>query len=296
MNQKERNEVLRSFESVDVSVLASEVHVKLEEQAYSEKLKEITNKLRDVEQPLEEVITSHRLCFVGSYKECKKEPESFLKFQFRWQKYCSAFVLGSQHTLSEIKLHDPSDYWIRESRTIWLRFCEENSVLVPVSNPVMMTISSALYHCFLDHINHFQCNRSSCSSTAQGAETDGNDVYFCFGGAAISDMLHFHYKEIKHCKDDQRDILSQEISILHCMNSKDKISIPSYLKYRDQGYMYSPDPILLPFLRKLDTAVKQTVNLDGLHREGDNLIKVGLFFIVINFKLSFPLSSIFKYQ
>ena len=69
----------------------------------------------------------------------------------------------------------------------------------------------------------------------------------------------------KHCKDDQRDILSQEISILHCINSKDKISIPSYLKYRDQGYMYSPDPILLPFLRELDTAVEQTVNLDALH-------------------------------
>ena len=158
MNQKERNEVLRSLESVDVSVLASEVHVKLEEQLYSEKLREITNKLRDVEQPLEEIITSHRLCFVGLYKECKKGPESFLKFQFRWQKYCSAFLIGSKHSLSEIELHDLVDYRISESRTIWLKFCEESSMLVPVSNPVMMTILSALYmhHCFLDHINHFQ--------------------------------------------------------------------------------------------------------------------------------------------
>ena len=60
------------------------------------------------------------------------------------------------------------------------------------------------------------------------------------------------------------------------MNSKDKVNIPSYLKYRDQGYTYSPDPILIPFLRELDTAVKEIVNLDGLHQEGDNLIKVSL--------------------
>jgi len=31
MNQKERNEVLKSLESVDISVLASEVHASLEE-------------------------------------------------------------------------------------------------------------------------------------------------------------------------------------------------------------------------------------------------------------------------
>lgn len=244
--------------------------VKFNEQLFSEKLKEITNVLCDTEQPLKDIITSHQLCFVGLYKECKKGPDPFLQFQFQWQKYCSAFLLGSQYAMSEIGLSDPVAYHISESRTLWLRFCEVNGVPVPASNPVMMTISSALYHYLLDHVNCFQSDRlSATSSTTQ--EADGDDVYFRFGGAAISDMLHLHYKT---CKDSQRDILSQEIPILHCMNSKDKVNVPSYLKYRDQGYMYSPDPILIPFLRELDTAVKEIVNLDGLHQEGDNLIKV----------------------
>ena len=177
--------------------------------------------------------------------------------------------------MSEIGLSDPTAYHVGESRAIWLRFCEENGVSVPASNPVMMTISSALYHFLFSHVNHFKSHSfSTTSSTSQ--ETDGDDVYFRFGGAAISDMLHLCYKQIKTCKDSQRDILSQEISILHCMNSKDKVYVPSYLKYHDQGYMYSPDPILIPFLRGLDTAVKEVVNLDGLHQEGDNLIKVSL--------------------
>ncbi|XP_065907351.1 uncharacterized protein [Dysidea avara] len=277
MNQRERNEMLASLESVDLSVLLSEVYVKFDEQLFSEKLKKITVKLHDTEQPLKDIIVSHRLCFVGLYKECKKGPESFLRFQFQWQKYCSAFLLASQHTMLEIGLPDPVGYQIDESRTMWLRFCEENDVPVPVSNPVMMTISSALYHCLLGHVNHFQSNNSSTTSSSNKSTTqvaDGDDVYFRFGGAAISDLLHLHYKEMKHCKDDQRNILSQEISILHCMNSKDKVSMPSYLKYRDQGYMYSPDPTFIPFLRQVDTAVKETVNPDWLHQEGDNLIKI----------------------
>lgn len=60
------------------------------------------------------------------------------------------------------------------------------------------------------------------------------------------------------------------------MNSKNKVSVPSYLKYRDQGYMYFPDPVMIPFLRELDTAVKEIVNLERLHQEGDNLIKVSM--------------------
>ena len=275
MNHTEREELLASLNSIDFSVFQSEVCVKFDKQFFPEKLKEFTSILHDTEQPLKDIIMSHQLCFVGLYKECKKGPDPFLQFQFQWQKYCSAFLLGSQYAMSEIGLNDSAGYQIGESQVIWLRFCEENEVPVPASNPVMMTISSALYHCLLDHVNCFQCNSfSTTSSTTQ--EADGDDVYFRFRGAAISDMLHLHYKHIKTCKDSQRDILSQEISILHCMNSKDKVNIPSYLKYHDQGYMYSPDPILIPFLRELDTAVKEIVNLDGLHQEGDNLIKVSL--------------------
>ena len=103
---------------------------------------------------------------------------------------------------------------------------------------------------------------------------EGDDVYYRFGGTAISAMLHLRYKEIKACRDDQRDLLSQEISILHSINSKNKTNIPQYLSYRDRGYMYFPDSVFLPFIRDLDTLVTEIVNLDGLKQEGDNLIKV----------------------
>jgi len=175
--------------------------------------------------------------------------------------------------LSEINLEDPDAYKISETRLLWLSFCEENGAPVPESNPIMMTISSAIYHFLLDCVSHFQITSAeSISPTVQ----EGDDVYYRFGGAAISDMLHLRYKEIRSCRDDQRDLLSQEISILHSINSKDKTNIPQYLSYHDRGYMYFPDTVFLPFLRNVDTLVTEVVDLDGLKQEGDNLIKVSL--------------------
>jgi len=52
-----------------------------------------------------------------------------------------------------------------------------------------------------------------------------------------------------------REILriSQEISLMHCINAKNKTNTPQYLSYRDRGCMYFPDVVFLPLLRDLDT-------------------------------------------
>lgn len=204
-----------------------------------------------------------------------KVPESFLNFQLRWHQYSSVFLLSSQHPLSVTDIQEPNCHQLSEIRQAWLRFSEENSLPVPKSNAVMMTISSAIYYYLLDHVENFQSDASK-ETTPETKTTDSDDVYYCFGGAAISDMLHLQYNQIKACRDDQRDLLSQETSILRAVNSKDKTNIPDYLKYRDQGYMYFPDVVFICFLRDLDSAVKEIVNLNGLQQEGDNLIKVSM--------------------
>jgi len=90
-------------------------------------------------------------------------------------------------------------------------------------------------------------------------EKDSDGVYYHFGGGAVSDMLHLWYNQIWLCKNELKDLVLQEIAIFQAMLFRDKSQIPDYLKYRDRGYMHFPDPALLPFLRKIDTALK-TVN------------------------------------
>lgn len=67
-----------------------------------------------------------------------------------------------------------------------------------------------------------------------------------------------------------------EIEILHAINTKEKSKMPSYLKYRDQGHMYTPHSGFVSFFREVDNYVKDVVTTEGFQEHGDNLVKVQL--------------------
>ena len=102
---------------------------------------------------------------------------------------------------------------------------------------------------------------------------EGDDVYLWFGGAALCDMLHLHYKQIKSCVDSQRAKFLEEIMILQAINIKDKSKIPQYLRYRDRGFMYFPDVSFIPFLRSIDEVVKGIMNKGRFEQDGSDIIK-----------------------
>ena len=88
---------------------------------------------------------------------------------------------------------------------------------------------------------------SSTETITDITSCDGDDVYFRFGGATLASMLHNRYEDIKKCSQDRHGVLTQEIKLLHIMNTREKSSLPPYLKYRDRGYMYTPDMAFIPF-------------------------------------------------
>ena len=141
---------------------------------------------------------------------------------------------------------------------------------MPISNPLMVTLSSTVYNTLIEHVA--SKNKENDASTTMSF--DGDDVYYRFGGAALCDMLHLRYKQIKTAPLDHKDQISQEITVLQVINSKDKSAIPDYMKYHDLGYMCFPHPNFIPFLRHLDITVKEVVNPSGINKEGNNLLKV----------------------
>ena len=189
------------------------------------------------------------------------EQDAFTHFQFEWYKHCSVFLLSEEHSLKDINFQELEEYPVAILRAKWLNFAKENGIPVPDCNQVMITLSSVMYSFLLDHVERFQ--RRLIEPKNVIVVTDDDDVYFWFGGATLCNMLRALYKQIKDCSEDQRDILSQKITILQAVNIKDKSCIPGYLKYRDRGYMYFPDPIFLPYLRKVDTVLKQVVKRIG---------------------------------
>jgi len=180
---------------------------------------------------VEDILTNHQKHFGELYLKCKQEVDPYLQFQLQWHQYCSAFLLSRTYPLSAIKLNESTEQSIAAIRLKWLDFCDCSGMSVPASNPVMITISSAIYDLLLDHAEKFQrklSDNGESVSTPQHLPVvkDGEDVHLRIGGAAICSMLHLHYQQIKGCNATQRDKLSQEITILQAMIMKDKTNLP----------------------------------------------------------------------
>ena len=139
----------------------------------------------------------------------------------------------------------------------------------------MILFSSIMYKILLDRVHSF-----STTSTCSSQETDPSpcvnedDIYYRFGGATMSAMLKVCYKKHKKTASTSATCssLSDEIAILHAINTKDKKSIPEYLKYRDHGFMYSPHVTFIPFFCDVDHCVQEVVNPNGFQQHAHKFI------------------------
>ena len=275
MNVKERKLLINYLDSTNDSILAAAVRDDLKQQLLADSLKSLAEVLCTREQLLATLISCHRKCFTELYVDCKKTSDPMLNFQISWYNQCSAFLLSEEHDIAVLNLKELPGCYVSNARDAWLHFCSNNSVPVPKSNPVMMTVSSTIYRVLLERVMSFQESLKATNAVATSREyTDGDDVYYRFGGAAICDMLKLHYKQIRSCSDEQRDCISQEIVVLQAINTKDKSNVPEYLKYRDQGFMYFPHVTFIPFLKAVDDCVKGVVNSNGLEENGSDLVQV----------------------
>lgn len=199
--------------------------------------------------------------------------DKYLYFQLDWHKYCSVFLLPKESNVGCVFDSPPKNLREIESvRQLWLNFCDGYQEQINC-NKVMILLTSAVYNVLLEQVH--TCNTLDCSDANSPTECrDGDDVYARFGGATLCSMLHLRYKDIKRCNEGKRDIISKEIDILHSINTKNKASMPQYLQYRDNGYMYTPHPTFIPFFRAVDECTKEIVNQKGLQEHGNELVKV----------------------
>ena len=202
---------------------------RLQEQSFPENLNSVVKVLCENDYHLKDIMVHHRKAFAELYLQCKKGVDPFLRFQLQWHQHCSAYLLARSYPLSWINMNETLESSLVTTRTQWLDFCEANGVPVPESNAVMMAVSSAIYELMLERAGDIKNSLSDKAVAVPAEVTDaveGDDVYLRFGGAALCDMLHLHYKQIKSCADSQRAKLSEEIMILQAINIKDKSKIP----------------------------------------------------------------------
>ena len=86
-------------------MVRTEISTKLKTQFIPEFLVKMSNALCENEEPLEELIATHRYYFSSLYEE---GPEPFLNFQLRWHEHCSAFLLSDEYSLCDVNIEESS--------------------------------------------------------------------------------------------------------------------------------------------------------------------------------------------
>ena len=98
-------------------------------------------------------------------------------------------------------------------REKWLNFIQKCTQPTRDCNKAMIMLSSVIYDILMRKVHEWSLGDKSKEITntldpeaivyENLAEADSDDVYYRFGGASISDMLHLRYKRIKEIKDRQ---------------------------------------------------------------------------------------------
>lgn len=206
----------------------------------------------------------------------RKGQEKYIQFQVQWYNHCSIFLAPKKLNITS-KITNPSDETY-STLLLWRNFCDSSSQPLQQCQNAVIHLSSFVYDYLLQKTHSFKAmsmpDSSSSSKCSSEAPVDNDDVYYHFGGAIISEMLHVRYKSIKKCSESRRCLISEEITILQAINSKDKTSMPAYLQYRDQGYMYSPQATFISFFREIDNCVREVVNEVGFKKYKDDIVEV----------------------
>ena len=249
LNKTTRNVIIKSIRDIPLDTIVKQVKVQL----YKEKLfynKETYTKILDElvssTSIFHSLIEHHRTTFITVYGQNATGKEKYLRFQMEWHSQCSIFLLPKDKDIDCI-ISEPSKL-LGDIRGTWLKFCDKYLSELELCNKIMILLSSSVYTILLDHVH--SCTHVSQSTSAVPQVVDGDDVYYRFGGAVLSDMLHLRCKTIRKCPTRKIEMVQLEIEILHAINTKEKSKMPSYLKYRDQGHMYTPHPGFVSFLEK----------------------------------------------
>ena len=233
-------------------------------------------------------VNSHELCFfvehlrdtfVALYKECSTIKERYLHFQIKWQQYCSYFLVTNNSELSNLGLlpQDPAAEKVVKTRALLHQLWLKHKLNKSDGKTFLILLCSSVFNEFLIQCHSvIQPENEVCDLDS---EIESDDVYYRFGGAAIASLLHGRYENIKTCTLQQKDQVSKEITLLQKLSIHDKDKkgyLPEYLKYRDEGHMYFPCQELLPFLKTLDSRVKEITNYNNFTKEGCSLLSGSL--------------------
>ena len=152
---------------------------------------------------LKEVCVCVRNMFASLYLECDSGREKFATFQVKWHEKSSLYLSGQA---------PPEDSSLSATISIiWLELTK--SIAKDVANPVIISISSAVYKYMLRKVRALSIGEDESQSSNVISESD--DVYLRFGGGNLASMYKSRYSAMKSKgSSNKKELISRELQVL----------------------------------------------------------------------------------
>ena len=267
LNKKKREQVIKALNAINstdlldmvVTQLSNELHMR----HYCEREELFTSLLDSSTEELKSICSSLAATFVEIYRKCEKGKEKYGRFQVEWHQSCSIFMLDGSTSEAIASKCSSAELWSRITK----------STPRDVRNPVMIAIVSSVYNYMMKSAK-LAINEPDTIAPPK-VESEPEEVYLRFAGAALADMFTLRYKAMKSDKSfHSKEMIQGELQVLEWMRMTDKSKLPSSLQYRDKGGMYFPDKELLQFIKCLDDCVRENANEEAYKRYGKSLVKI----------------------
>ena len=231
LTKKEVSLVIKHVKGIPFGELLEHVKTRFMEST-NDQVKQVIEVLMKDSNLFQVLILHHQTTFLDLYEKLatgRKGQEKYIQFQVQWYNHCSIFLAPKKLNITSI-ITNPSDETY-STLLLWRNFCDSSSQPLQQCQNAVIHLSSFVYDYLLQKTHSFKAmsmpDSSSSSKCSSEAPVDNDDVYYHFGGAIISEMLHVRYKSIKKCSESRRCLISEEITILQAINSKDKSSMPA---------------------------------------------------------------------
>lgn len=269
MNKAERQRLMTQVRKVDVNQLVVEAEEQLSKQlhfsVFEERGEFLTTLFSSRKSELSQLCDALIGEFCSIYERCATGKEKCSRFHMQWHSYCGTFLI--EPTSSEPSCQS-------ESVKLWTTL--SSSVRKEVRNPVIISLCSAVYDLLLVKVRTELSGMftEDSSQPCISLSSEPEEVYYRFCGAAMAGMYKERYKMMKSSSCKQKEDVGKELTVLDWMRLNDKSTLPTSLQYKDEGGMYFPKHTLIPFIRDVDSYVREHANEVSFARYGSKVIEV----------------------
>ncbi len=205
--------------------------------------------------------------YVQLYEKNDRGSDRYARFFLAWhslaEKYCSYRIAGTT-----------TQNW-------WDKLAHDHTATVSddTRNTVVTTLLYSTFNCMQHEVTRVLESLNVTDRVTDTIQADDDVSLMRLGGWALFSAKKYRERALKHetktkLTASKLQVYQKEIKVLESVVMSNKSELPIGIAAKDRGKLTLPHPSLVPFLRKANTAFKESLNHQCYQKYGPKLMEV----------------------